>query len=354
MLGRFLADTNVYFAMEGQDHRRRRALLTPFFSRDDVETMFGRIEDQARALLVPVFDRERKAVTAGDRKRGQMDFISEFTAAYSINIMAEILGLDVADNKRMTGWLQAWIAAEGNISGDPSLYEQAEIAKHDFTDYIRPIIEDRHGSTADDLISVLCRSEIDGEPMSDEEIQSLAGVMIQGGGETTGHQLEWLMHELIQHPDAQRELAADRTLMDKVLAEGMRYSSVVQYSARNVTSPVEIGGVHIEAGAPLAMMLASGNRDPRRWKNADTFDIHRDDHNERKAFAGAAEHLGFGGGSHFCLGSHVSKAEMQIALNVFLDNAQNITFEDGFVPQPNPGSPFVRTLPSLRVSFDLR
>lgn len=354
LLGRFLShDTTVYFALEGQDHRRRRALLTPFFARGGVDRLRDRIENQVRALLEPIFERERQAVAAGERERGEMDFVTEFCDIYSINVMADILGLDVEDHDRVLKWLEAWLGAEGNISGDPKLYERAEWAKKDFTEYILPIIADRRTSEADDLISVLAHAEIEGVRLPDDEIQSFVAVMILAGGETTGHQLGWLMRELVRHPDAQRDLIADRGLMDKVLAEGMRYCSIIQYSGRTVTEDIEVGGVKIESGAPLAMMLAAGNHDPRRFQNAEEFDIHRTDLDAAKAFAGSADHLAFGGGSHFCLGSHVSKAEMDIALSVFFDNVRDVRFAEGFEPHAKPDAPYVRTLPSLKLSFEL-
>jgi pulcherriminic acid synthase len=100
-------------------------------------------------------------------------------------------------------------------------------------------------------------------------------------------------------------------------------------------------------------MFGAGNHDPRRFANPDEFDIYRTDHDVSKAFNGAAEHLGFGSGPHFCIGSHLTKAEMETAVNVFFDRARNVRFADGIEPVASTESPYVRQLASLKITFDL-
>jgi cytochrome P450 len=350
-LGQFLADATAFFAMDGLDHRRRRALLAPFFARSGVESLHDRIERQALALLEPIFERERDALASGRRDRGEMDFVTEFTAKFSINVMTDILGLDVENYERIHAWFEAWIGAEGNISGDREIFERALWAKEDFGDYIGPIIAERRTRGGDDLISLLCHAELDGFSLPDEEIRSIAAIMILGGGETTDHQLGWLMHELIRHPDQQQAVTEERSLMDQALAEGMRYCSIIQYMGKRVPEDLKIADVTIGAGSHLALVFAAGNHDPRRWQNPDEFNIYRTDLDATKAFTGAAEHLGFGGGPHFCIGSHLSKAEMEIALNIFFDNARDVRFADGFEPRAQPDAVFARALPNLKLTF---
>jgi cytochrome P450 len=351
LLGQYLGTVTSFTAMDGVDHRRRRALLAPYFARGGVERLHEEIERQARALLEPLFARERDAVASGARERGEVEFISEFTKRFSVNVIVGVLALPDCDYERINAWQHAWTLAEGNISRDPEIYERAIWARDDFGAYILPIIEERRESEEDDLISLMCRAEIEGAPVAAEEIRSIAAAMILAGGDTTGHQLSALVHALVQHPEQQRALVEDRGLMDRALAEGMRYCSIVQYLGRHTTDDLEIEGVKIGAGSELALLLASGNHDPRRWEQPDEFNIHRTDVDPAKAFTGAAEHLAFGAGAHFCPGSHLAKAEMEIALNVFFDEAGEVTLADGPEPRPLPDSPFIRTLPSLKLSF---
>jgi cytochrome P450 len=354
LLGQYLADdTTVFLAMDGTDHRRRRALLAPYFARGGVENLHTMIERRARALLEPVFERERRAIAAGERERGEMDFVNDFTARFSIDVMTDMLGLPIDDYERIHAWFHAWLGAEGNIGGDPERIARARWANEDFGRYILPIIAERRTSDANDLISWMGRAELDGFALGDDEIRSIAALMILGGGETTDHQLAWVMHELVTHPEQQRALVEDRGLMDRVLAEGMRYCSIVQYIAVPAVEDVEVAGVSIEKGSTLALVLAAGNHDPRRFERPDEFDIHREDLDPRKAFAGSADHLGFGAGPHFCIGSHLSKAEQEIALDVFFEHASDVRLAEGFEPRADPDAPFVRSLPSLKLSFAL-
>jgi len=355
LLGQYLADFRAFTAMDGADHRRRRTLLAPFFSRGGVEGYGASIEEVARGLLEPIFERERKAVAAGERERGEMDFIKEFTLGFTVTVMANMLGIEIDDQARLEEWFEAWIAAEGNIGRDPEIIARALRTKQDFGEFIMPLIaERRRDGRGEDLLSRLCRAEIEGFSLCDEEIRSIVAGMLLGGGETTDHQLGWLLYELIKQPDVQDALAADRGLMDAVLGEGMRHCAIVQYFGLMTSEEMEVEGVRIGKDSPLALVLAAANHDPRRFENPDEFDIYRQDHDSSKAFNGSAEHMGFGTGAHFCIGSHLSKAEQQIALELLLDNVRDIRLAEGFEPRANPEAVFVRALPSLKISFELR
>ncbi|GAA1395031.1 cytochrome P450 [Pseudonocardia kongjuensis] len=353
LIGQYLGDAQAFFAMDGLDHRRRRALIAPVFARPSVQRFADQVDRHARALLDPIFERERQAVRAGERDRAEIDFVTEFTASFSANVMIQILDLPIPDHSRMTSWFSAWINAEGNISRDPQIIAAAQQAKDEFGEIILPVIRERRSGTGDDLISKLCRAELDGMRMSDGEIQSFVATMFLAGGETTDHQLGWAMYELASDPRIQQELAAEPELMTNLLAESMRYHAIIPFGSRLAPADFEVGGVAIEEGAQLAVMYSAANHDPRRFENPDTFDIHRTDVDPKKAFNGAAQHMGFGSGPHFCIGSHLTKAEMETALRVFLEHARDVRIADDANPAPDPASPFVRSLASLKLSFEL-
>jgi cytochrome P450 len=354
LLGQYVSDAVSVQAHSGAEHRKRRALLAPFFARGGVEGFAATIEAVARGQLEPILERERKAVASGERKRGEMDFV-EFTSGFTVAVMLKMLGVEMNDHSRMIEWFEAWVAAEGNISQDPQIHERALRAKQDFTEFFEPLLAERRTSKpGNDLLSKMLEAELDGFSLPDDEIRSFIAGMMVAGGETTDHQLGWLMYELIQQPDVQDALVDDRSLMDRALAEGMRHCAIVQYIGRAAPEDLAVEGVKIEKDAPLALVLAAGNRDPRRFKDPDEFDIYRDDHDPGKAFNGAAEHLAFSTGAHFCIGSHLTKAEMETALNLFFDNVRDVRLADGFEPHANPEAVFVRALPSLKISFELR
>ena len=351
LLGQYLGDARG-FLTDGREHKRKRALLAPVFSRGGVERFTGRYEQHARALLDPIFERERKAVAAGEHSRAQMDFVKEFTNNFSANVMLQILDLPIPDASRMGDWFAAWIAAEGNIGRDPEIIARAQQAKEEFTAIILPVIQERRGGDGDDLVTRLCNAEADGYSLPDQEIQSMIAGMFLAGGETTDHQLGWVMLELARRPDVQQAMIEDRSLVTNVLAESMRYHAIVPFGSRPAPAGLEVGGVSIPEGALLAIMYGAGNHDPRRFENPDEFDIHRTDVEVKNAFNGAADHLGFGGGPHFCIGSHLTKAEMETAVNVFFDHARDVRVE-GPEPTASMESPYIRAVESLPITFDL-
>lgn len=353
MSGKFFADATTFMAMDGPPHRKRRSLLAPFFARSGVEGFRETIERRAHTLLDPIFERERQAVASGERQRGEMDWVNEFTSLFAVEVMIDMMGLPFEDLERFKRWVRAWVAADLNIALDPEISARAQVVKDESGEYLLPLIAERRTSEANDFISFLCRAELEGAPVSDEEIRSMVALMMLGGGDTTAHQLSWLVHELVLHPDQQEAFTQDRDLMPRLLAEGMRHASIVAYVPAVPPRDVEVGGVTIEAGTMIALVVPAGNRDPRRFADPEEFNIFRDDLDPAKAFTGAADHLGFGGGPHFCIGSQLTKAEQEIALNVFFDNVRNVRFADGFEPAVDVDNPFIRSLPSLKITFDL-
>jgi cytochrome P450 len=162
MSGKYFADATTFMAIDGSDHRKRRALLAPYFTRSGVEGFRETIERRARTLLDPIFERERQAVVSGDRRRGEMDWVAEFTAHYAVEVMIDMLDLTFEDFDRYQKWIAASIAADLNITLDPEIGARAQRAKEDSGEYLLPIIAERRTGDGQDFISYLCRAELDG------------------------------------------------------------------------------------------------------------------------------------------------------------------------------------------------
>jgi cytochrome P450 len=335
ILGVFLGDAPAMVAMEGKQHASRRKLVGRFLNGKGLDVFSAIIERRAQAILEPIFAREREAVAAGEQARARMDFVTEFSRVYPVSVMCDLMALPPEDLAKFADWYNAFILCLGNIEGDHALFENGMRAKREFGEYMLPLIASRRGSNADDLISVLCRAEPDGDgvPMDAEEIRTMAALMVLGGGENTDHQLAQLVLALVQNPEQLQALAEDRSLMAAAIAEGLRYNGIVQFIQRLAVEDIDVDGVTIPAGSMLTLFFAAGNRDPRRFAEPDTFDIFRSDNDVAKAFGGNAEHLGFGGGPHVCLGMQTTKCELEIALNLLLDNTADLRLADGYVPR---------------------
>ena len=153
---------------------------------------------------------------------------------------------------------------------------------------------------------------------------------------------------LIANPDQLAAVRADRSLIDAAFAETLRHSPPVQMIMRQPAEDVEMQGVTIPAGATVTCMIAAANRDPRHYDEPDRFDISRTDLSVSKAFSGAANHVGFCLGRHFCVGAMLAKTEVEIAANQLLDAMDDIAF-DGEAPAPT--GVFTRAPSSMPLTF---
>jgi cytochrome P450 len=150
--------------------------------------------------------------------------------------------------------------------------------------------------------------EFMGEPLTDAEVIGMCMLLIAGGHETTSKLIANGVRLFGRHPDQRRAVIAEPELMAQAIEELLRFTSPTQYMTRTTTRDVEVRGTVIPANAKVALLLGSGNRDPREFERPDDFDILRP--NPRI--------LAFGHGAHVCLGAAVARLESRIALQEFL------------------------------------
>jgi cytochrome P450 len=142
-----------------------------------------------------------------------------------------------------------------------------------------------------------------------EEVLTYTAVIAGAGNETTGRLIGWLAKVLAEHPDQRRAVVEDRSLIPNVIEETLRFEPTGHASARYVMQDVEYYGTTVPAGSAILLLVASGNRDPRRYEQPDVYDVFRDD----------VQHLTFGYGVHFCLGANLARLEGRVALDELLN-----------------------------------
>jgi cytochrome P450 len=179
-----------------------------------------------------------------------------------------------------------------------------------FADYI----EWRSHHPADDLMTMLLTAEFEDEngvtrTLTRQEVLTYTSVLAGAGNETTGRLIGWLAKVLADHPDQRRLVAQDRSLTQNVIEETLRFEPTGHASARYVTEDIVYHGTTLPAGSAVLLLMASANRDPRRFEDPDTYDILRKD----------VQHLTFGYGLHFCLGTHLARLEGRVALDELLN-----------------------------------
>lgn len=337
--------------MEGTEHAKHRALLNPFFRGNGLEAFSSVIMDNAENLVGGVVERTASEMLDRVGAAGRADLAGEFATWFPINVMVDMLGLPKSDHARFHAWYESIMAHLNNLAGDPEVTAAAERTRVELADYMLPIIAERREGDGEDLLSRLCRAEVDGERMTDEEIKAFVSLLLVAGGETTDKGIGSMFRLLVEHPEQMEAVRRDRSLVDNVIAETLRHSGPVHMIMRQTEEEVRVQEVTIPEGATCTLMLSAANRDDRQFSDPDRFDIHRGDLEVAKAFSGAANHVQFILGRHFCVGSLLARSEMRVALNQFLDRFRNVRFAEGF--RPVEAGLFTRGTSRLEVEFDL-
>jgi cytochrome P450 len=291
---------HIMLGMDDPRHRRYRALVSTAFRQKALARWESELVGRVANELVDQFV-----------DRGQADLVTQFTFPYPTLIIAALLGLP-RDNYRQ---FQRWSISILSFLGKP---EQAITASEEVKQYLAGILEERRRAPQEDLISALAEAELDGERLSDEEIFSFVRLLLPAGVETTYRSLGNLLYLLLSQPDKLDAVRNDRSLIPQAIEEGLRVETPLLNITRLATRATEIGGVPIPAGSTIMLMLAAGNREDERYVDPDLFDIQRQE---------PKPHLSFGQGPHLCLGIHLARMEMRVALEVLFDRLPNLRLD---------------------------
>ncbi|TYB50317.1 cytochrome P450 [Nonomuraea sp. PA05] len=311
----------TFLQLSGREHAVRRALVAPAFRGDEL-----------RRTFLPVIERNARELIDGFRHTGSVDLVAAFARRFPINVIVDMLGLDKSDHDRFQRWYVSVIDFLGNLSGDPEVTAAGLRTREEFAAYLIPIIRERRERPGDDLLSTLCRAEIDGTGMSDEEIKAFCSLLLAAGGETTDKAVGAMFANLLRHPDQLDAVRRDRALVGRALAETLRYTPPVHMIMRQTAAKVEIAGGVVPAGATVVCLIGAANRDERHYADPDAFDLFRAELDETTAFTAAAGHLAFALGRHFCVGALLARTEVEVAAGQLLDAMRDMALEPGFVP----------------------
>jgi cytochrome P450 len=313
---------HVLLGMDEPEHRRHRALVSSAFTQ---RALARREQDLVARVADELIDR-----FAG---RGHAELVREFTFPYPSQIIAGLLGLPREDYPQFQRWSISLLSITVNR-------ERAVAAAEALRQYFIPILAARRAEPRDDLISTLARAEIDGEKLSDEEIFSFLRLLLPAGVETTYRSLGNLLFGLLSNPDQLAAVRADRSLIPRAIEEAVRWEPPLLSITRVAARDTELAGMRIPAGCAVMPILGAANRDERRWPDPDRFDVFRQ----------PKPHLGFGYGTHVCLGTHLARLEMRVALELLLDRLPELRLDPAGDDQHIRGGVF-RSPTALPVRF---
>jgi cytochrome P450 len=270
-----------------------------------------------------------------------MELVSTFAFPLPITVIAELLGVPAADRDQFREWSDAFVR--------PALKpeEQARFLESmaQFVAYLHALFETRRNEPADDLISALVAVEDGGDTLSEQELTSMASLLIVAGHETTVSLIGNAVVALLGNPEQRALLEGDPSLLPRAVEELIRFDGPVERTLnRWAAEDVELGGQTIRRGESVIVILGAADHDPDRFDAPDELDL---------AAERDARHLGFGRGSHFCLGAPLARLEAEIALETLLRRLPGVRLAVPLEELRWRPVPLFRSLESLPLAWDV-
>ena len=279
--------------LEPPDHTRIRKLVAAAFTPRSVESLREPSAELARELLEPLAE------------AGEMELLYDYAQPYSIAVICRMLGVPLDRHRDLLDWSHRMVKMyEFDVPLEAA--EAANRAAAEFTEYVQELIRERRARPRDDMVTALVEAEVDGARLSDDEIVSTVIVLLNAGHEATVNTLGNGMLAFARHPDQWRRIVDGDVPPAGAVEEMIRFDPPLQLFERWVLADdVAVGDAAIPRGNKIAMLFGSANRDPRVFERPHEFDVGRED---------AAQHIGFGGGIHVCIGAPLARIELEASV----------------------------------------
>jgi len=311
--------------MDPPIHTRYRRLVNKGFTPRMVRDLEASIHRSTDAILDEVVE------------KGEADFVTQISAELPLQVIAELLGVPQEDRHKMFEWSNRMVGNEDSeyqADADLALASAMELYAYAAELFAKKRI-DPHA----DLMSALTTVEVEGERLSDMELELFFLMLTVAGNETTRNLMSGAMHAFFQHPDQWQRLRDDRSLLPTAVDEMLRFVSPVMNFRRTAMVDLTMSGTDVKAGDKVVFFHASANRDENVFDSPDAFDIARDPN----------PHIAFGGGGpHFCLGTNLARMEIRVMFEHLLDRVPDIR-QDGEVQRLQ--SQFINGVKHLPVAF---
>lgn len=247
---------------------------------------------------------------------GRFDFIADLGRQMPMRTIGYLLGIPEQDQEAIRDHLDASLRLEDGTAPDFSFEQQGQM----FEDYI----DWRAKNPSNDLMTELLTAEFEDETgtvrrLTRTEVLTYVNLLAGAGNETTTRLIGWTGKLLAEHPDQRRQIAEDRTLIQKAVEEILRFEAPSPVQARWVANDAEHHGEKVPEGSVILLINGSANRDERQFPEGDRFDIHRD----------MGHHVSFGYGIHFCLGAALARLEGRVALDEVLNRFPEWEIDSG-------------------------
>jgi cytochrome P450 len=286
-------------------HRDYRKLLDPIFAPRQVALMEDQIRDLVRGLILAVVD------------DGGCNFHDAVAEPLPTTVFLGLLGLPVERSGEFIALKDGIIRPP--VSTDAERVEHTARVGQRIYAVLQEAIDLRLEQRSDDLVSMFLDAEVDGHRLTVEDVLDIGYLLFLAGLDTVTASLDCMISYLAQHPDQRRRLVDDPAAIPHAIEEMLRWETPVQGVLRITTTDTEIGGCPIAEGRVVSVALASANTDERSWPDVDTVDFDRAEN----------RHIAFGGGAHRCLGSHLARLELRVAMEEWHRAVPDYRLRDG-------------------------
>ena len=299
--------------LEPPDHTRIRRLVGKVFTPRAVAALRPAIEGFSNELL----DRCNEL--------GRFELLRDYAQPYSVAVICSMLGVPRTDTQLLLDWSHA-IVKMYELSTTDEVRAAANTAAAEYIAYTKGLIAEKRRSPDGLLISELVAVEDEGDRLTEAEIVSTTMVLLEAGHEATVNTLGNGTRALMLHRDEWQRLVRGEVPARAAIEEMLRWDAPLHLFERWVLEEgVEVCGQPMAVGEEIAMLFGAAERDPRRFANADRFDVGRGD----------TAHIGFGGGLHFCVGAPLARQELEVSLAGLVQRFPNLDMVETPVYQPN-------------------
>jgi cytochrome P450 len=290
-----IIESGLLIALNPPDHTRLRKIIEPFFRGKNIDSLKLRVE----AIVLEFFDRIQS--------KGRFDLIADLAIPLPTLVIAELIGFPQADMAQLKQWTSD-LAPLIDSDLQRTAFTRKISAFLGFRRRVKELIKERWHQPRDDLLSALAHAHYATGELSQTEIIGTAIFLLSAGSATTTHLIGTGVMSLLNYPRELNRLRADARLINKAIEEMVRFNSPILRTGRVLLEGIELHGQPIPRGAKVRLMIGAANRDPRKFKSPDQFDILRSPN----------RHVGFGAGIHQCIGLQLARIEASTAIGALV------------------------------------
>ena len=319
----------MMISMDDPDHLNRRKLVNKGFTPRRVRDKLNEIDTLCDLIIDRVCE------------NGRADFVWDVAAPLPLLLIGDMLGFPRESFDDLLQWSDDLIRA--TTETNPEASEKGMLAGIAFREFQMDVIADRRANPGgDDLVSILCEAEVEGEKLDDESIVQESLLILIGGDETSRHVITGGMEALLEFPDERQKLQEDLDgRIDVAVEEMLRWVTPIKNMARTTMAEIQLGDEVVPEAADVIMLYPSANRDEAHFVDPFHFDIERRPNH----------HLAFGFGAHFCLGASLARLELKQMFTRVLRRLPDIELAVPADQLPWRNSNFITGVESMPVRF---